>query len=454
MPPRGCRLRFAVLDQYDGTSWHASDAAHLIAENSEDRYLRVSEDITSTAVGEPLAITVRVLDEWDLPWVPTAGNLTSFEFSFADEQRFEQLRYNPALDAAVMTDRLTPSDDYAFTAVLADDSLDRSMEPGPDLDPDTASWAGFLEEPLAAWAGNPRRPVPALLRFGERLREDGRYTDGADAGEARYRAATASIGSARGSCSRPTAGNDEQYAATMALAASELGIPARVVVGATVPRGSVVRGRDVSAWVEVQVADGSWRTLPTEQFMSTRAVEQLDPAVVPVGGGQRAFPDLEELPPPPEEQESPARSARDVLTDRDSWRWAVVLLALVGVVPGVKLVRRRQRLGAARATARYAGAWRELVDHARDLGHAVPVGLTRPAEARLLAEVVPDAARLADEADRVVFGLDEPTEADAAAYWRRVRRERRHLGGARRPWRRVWAPFSLGSIRVAATQGP
>ena len=34
------------------------------------------------AVGEPLAITVRVLDEWDLPWVPTAGNLTSFEFSF------------------------------------------------------------------------------------------------------------------------------------------------------------------------------------------------------------------------------------------------------------------------------------------------------------------------------------------------------------------------------------
>ena len=353
-----------------------------------------------------------------------------------------------------MTDSLGVGDDYEFATVIADDRLRRSMLPSPDLDEQLFEISRLLKPASDWWSVGWTSAMDAVYRVAHTLREEGRYSDGATLAEARFRS-----GHSRQRLgddfvlADPTAGNDEQYAAAMALFANRMAVPARVVVGAVVPRGGVIRGRDVQAWVEVRVADGSWRTLPTEEFMSTRPVEQLDPAVVPAGGGQRTFPDLEELPPPPEEQQSPARSARDVLTDRDSWRWAVVLLALVGIVPGAKLLRRRRRLGAARATARYAGAWRELVDHARDLGHAVPVGLTRPAEARLLAEVVPDAAGLADEADRVVFGLDEPTEADAAAYWRRVRRARRHLGGARTPWRRVWAPFSLGSIRVAATQG-
>ena len=63
-------------------------------------------------------------------------------------------------------------------------------------------------------------------------------------------------------------GNDEQYAAVMALLAGEVGVPARVVLGAEVPEGGVVTGKDVSAWVELRAADGSWRTLPTEDFMS------------------------------------------------------------------------------------------------------------------------------------------------------------------------------------------
>ena len=445
--PEGLRLRFAVLDQYDGTSWHASDAAHLIAENSEDRYLRVSEDITSTAVGEPLAIAVRVLDEWDLPWVPTAGNLTSFEFSFADDQRFEQLRYNPALDAAVMTDRLTPSDDYAFTAVLGDDSLDRSMEPGTDLDPDTASWAGFLEEPLAAWAGNTRRPVPALLRFGERLREDGRYTDGAEPWTARYRAGHGVDRLGKGFVlTRPTAGNDEQYAATMALAASELGIPARVVVGATVPEGSVVRGRDVSAWVEVQVADGSWRTLPTEQFMgSTPPPREPPPAVPPV----RDFPQPPQPdgPAPQPEPESPsADQDAETSTPQDEprrWAWGLIGVLLVGAVPGIKLARRLHRLRAPRASTRYAGAWLELVDRARDLGIGVPAGLTRQAQARVMARN----EDLAWTADRAVFGIDEPEPAAAEEYWGHVWAEATAMAAERPRWRRLWAPFNPASLR-------
>ena len=346
-----------------------------------------------------------------------------------------------------MTDRLTPSDDYAFTAVLGDDSLDRSMEPGTDLDPDTASWAGFLEEPLAAWAGNTRRPVPALLRFGERLREDGRYTDGAEPWTARYRAGHGVDRLGKGFVlTRPTAGNDEQYAATMALAASELGIPARVVVGATVPESSVVRGRDVSAWVELQVADGSWRTLPTEQFMgSTPPPREPPPAVPPV----RDFPQPPQPdgPAPQPEPESPsADQDAEKSTPQDEpmrWAWGLIGVLLVGAVPGVKLARRLHRLRAPRASTRYAGAWLELVDRARDLGIGVPAGLTRQAQARVMARN----EDLAWTADRAVFGIDEPEPAAAEEYWGHVWAEATAMAAERPRWRRLWAPFNPASLR-------
>ena len=84
-------------------------------------------------------------------------------------------------------------------------------------------------------------------------------------------------------------GNDEQYAAWMALLANRIGVPARVVFGAVVPDGGTVTGADVHAWVELQVADGSWRTLPTELFMDddrpaeqqTTRQQQLSGSVVP-----------------------------------------------------------------------------------------------------------------------------------------------------------------------------
>jgi hypothetical protein len=78
----------------------------------------------------------------------------------------------------------------------------------------------------------------------------------------------------------------------------------------------------------------------------------------------------------------------------------VALLALPGVVPALKWWRRRRRLSAERVSERYAGAWLELVDQARDLGRPVPVGLTRPAEARALER----GATLAAEADVKIFG--------------------------------------------------
>ena len=38
-------------------------------------------------------------------------------------------------------------------------------------------------------------------------------------------------------------------------------MPARVVVGTFTPKNGKVEGRDVQAWVELRVRDGSWRIL-------------------------------------------------------------------------------------------------------------------------------------------------------------------------------------------------
>jgi hypothetical protein len=117
--------------------------------------------------------------------------------------------------------------------------------------------------------------------------------------------------------------------------------------------------------------------------------------------------------------------------------WTVpVLLALV--LPLTKVLRRRRRRRRGRPSDRMAGAWAELVDHARDLGIPVRVHASRPAQARVLAL----AGTLSREADDGVFALEEPDEQVVRAYWEQVMRERRQLGHGQRRRRRLWAPFS------------
>ena len=76
-------------------------------------------------------------------------------------------------------------------------------------------------------------------------------------------------------------GDDEQYAAAYALMINQLGTPARVVLGAKVPSsGSVtIRGRDVHAWVEVQLSDGSWRAITQDTFMNPNSKPDKEPPV-------------------------------------------------------------------------------------------------------------------------------------------------------------------------------
>ena len=240
-----------------------------------------------------------------------------------------------------------------------------------------------------------------VFAVADHLRTKGKYSDGVVAREKIYRPGHFVSRLDAGFVNAPLmVGNDEQYAAVMALLANKVGVPARVVFGAVVPEGGEVKGSDVSAWVELRVDDGSWRVLPTETFMDTdrpadqqtRTEEQLSGVVIPPPA---------QVPPPStiDEQtdaEITARKAQRADEDQadgeraPAWVRAVLVyaggpllavLVVVGAILSAKWLRRSRRRSTRLVSGRIAGAWRELVDHARDLGQPVPVRRAHPARA-------------------------------------------------------------------------
>lgn len=457
--PAGARLRLAALDTYEGTRWRAGNETDPARE--DDRFLRLSKTIDNPAEGREIGVAITPSTNYVLPWVPTIGAVQSF--SFYDSARNDaqtHLRYNPATQTAVMDDRLEKGDTYAFTSVLTGGLLKPGMHAASNLlDRDLYRAGRFLDPAIQAWAVGSTGQIDAVLRVAAKLKRMGRYTDGASLWEARWRPGHSELRLGEDFVlAVPTAGDDEQYAAAMALIANRIGVPARVVVGAVLDRDGEVRGRDIEAWVEVRIDDGSWRTLPTDVFMGRRppkregVKEQLPARDFQLDQQPQQQPELEQ----PETQQPPEQQP-DAEDTSDGggipWRWVLLVLLVVtlAAVPLAKAVRRRRRLTARRVTARYAGAWLELVDRARDLGTPVPTGLTRPAEARALLAMpdAPDGAvlTLAEEADARIFGADEPDPAEAAAFWALVRDQRSGLSADVPLRRRFWAFFSPASLR-------
>ncbi|MCW2852810.1 MAG: Transglutaminase-like superfamily protein, partial [Nocardioides sp.] len=293
--PVGARLRLAALDTYDGTRWRAANDTDPSRE--DDRFLRLSSTIENPSRGREIGVAVTATRKYELPWVPTIGAVQTFAFyDAARDDAQTHLRYNPATQTALMDDRLEKGDAYAFTSTLTGGLLKARMEPSDLLDADLFEEAEFVQPAVDAWASGARSPMDAVLRVAARLKKVGRYSDGFAEWESVFRA-----GHSRTRLGDdfvlgvPTVGNDEQYAAAMALLATRLGVPARVVVGAVVDRSGDVRGRDIQAWVEVRIADGTWRVIPTDTFMG-RTPPDREGAREDVG--IRAFPDVEAVAPP------------------------------------------------------------------------------------------------------------------------------------------------------------
>ncbi|MEZ5091346.1 transglutaminase-like domain-containing protein [Nocardioides sp.] len=463
--PAGTRVRFATLDSYDGVVWGASNNA--IPGANDDTYQRVSSTIDNPVTGRSVEATVTVADGYSGVWLPVVGALQSLHFDAGDTQaKADTFRYNLATSTAVVPSGIRPGDRYSFDAVLPDDALTpetlASSAVGPAYDA-----AAFLDTQAREWTEGEATPMASVYALAHHLRDEGKYTDGVTQAEKVYPAGHYLGRLLDGFVNaRIMAGNDEQYAATMALLANRVGVPARVVMGAVVPADGMVRGSDVSAWVEVRAADGSWRTLPTEEFMGDEHPAKLPPESDRNRTGANV-PPAAPIPPPSVIQDQTdtqlqARKGEDS-SDRPemgsllpAWLVTVLvyggvpLLVVLSVLAAIMLIkgwRRARRRSAGAASTRVVGAWRELVDHARDLGQPVPVAAAVTRREQGATVLSPAAPALARRADAHVFGPAVPEVDEAAAYWDSVTAERRAMSAGVSRWRRWWARVSLASFR-------
>lgn len=436
--PAGRTVRIATLDRYDGLVWGAADRS-----TDGVPFQQVGSRIAATGDGDPVEVTVTVPDGgYRGVWLPTVGSPTSVQFSGprADELA-DALWLNTSTDTAVVPAGLLGGESYRMGALVPPAPARELPE---ELDVASGASAGvdadFLDARIDAWTRRAEGGAWSKLRaFATAMRTEGTYTDGGtpNSFEKVYLPGHAVSRLARFVGSTKLAGNDEQYAATLALVGRRLGIPSRVVVGGVPAANGEVRGKDVHAWVEVLLDDGSWYPLGWETFVPNRdktpSEQQLTTEEQKVGA---------QVPPPagvspPSVLQGPdqAQNATDVTKRRpnpfDVRAWplwlqlltgllALVLLAAAYVLAMRALKVRRRRRHATRGPVpeRAAWVWRDLVAEARSLGVAAPRGTTRREQAAAL-DTDGSVREVAALVDAVVFGPGEgDPEATAALHTR------------------------------------
>jgi transglutaminase-like putative cysteine protease len=474
--PAGARIRLAVMDAYDGVVW--SVAGGPGSTEASGVFERVGARIPGPPPGPVATITITVAGLEGV-WLPTVGSATQVRFTGprADDLT-SSFRYNRSTGVGVVPLRLHKGDGYALEAVVPPTPSVESVGTTPAGEvtlPDIATSAvpDQVRQATVDWLGSAGTPAARLGALVTRLR-GGAFSDGTGPQGYRSRPGHGEARLAEFLAASQLVGDSEQYAATLALLARQLGLPARVVVGVVPPAGwtgGEVTGGMVSAWVEVDFAGVGWVPFdPTPPVTNTPKPEQ--PQVDPNGTAELVAPPVTEaqpptaLPPPDRDR----TSADDSAPVPSPWWWAiiaalvryagppvaVVALAL-GTVVGLKW-RRRRRRRRGDARQQVAGGWRELLDGLRDLGVVLPRTRTRRLAALALDDVDPALLpvdsrqwtfRLAESADLLIFGPDPATAEQVSVYWREVRDCVRATAAGRTRWRRFLAVVNPASLGLA-----
>jgi transglutaminase-like putative cysteine protease len=258
----------------------------------------------------------------------------------------------------------------------------------------------------------------------------------------------------------------EQFAATMALMARSLGIPANVVVGFTAgSRGQdgsyVVSTKDAHAWPELFFTGIGWVAFEPTPAGSAggdiTAPGYTTPAPTTPDDRRTPLTDGEEINPrqvAPEDDEAGAdvaALAAPTASDPDAWRTrALGLLALAALVaalvPAVlRWSRRRRRLAGS-----VEDAWAEVRDTALDLGlpwsdartpRQAVTGMTE--STRLAGEPRAALERLGRATEQTRYAASAPRASHAAEDARTVRAALLRRAETRDRWRALLWPASL-----------
>jgi hypothetical protein len=493
--PPGARLRVAALDFYDGRQFSVSDAAGPFV-----RIGRYRPD--SAATGDSTDVAV-VVGDYSGPFLPLPGALTELSFTGPRAAALTaDLRYSDAAETGLLPGGWQPGDGYSVvTEVPSSPTLQQLAATSVAAQPVPTEIA--LPEVLRAAAARYVAGVSGAGAQVEAIRAglaaDGLFSHGSP-GELRA-AAGHGLDRLTAMVSGPAMiGDQEQYAALMALLVRSVGLPARVGVGFVTPPapdgsapdaaapadaagpadeadpagGTALRGRDISAWVEVPFAGLGWVafdptpaadkpvTAAQDRSQAERRAVSVDvpPALPP---GQRDAVDADSA----GQRSEPPDGDNPI--DQSASGWPMLVLAVLGwsalalllaaipvaTILAVKRARRRRR-HSGDPRSQIAGGWEHLLGVAVDAGYRPTPWHTRTETAAdLRADGILRVDWLAPAADAAEFapvgdvgGVGVAVTQDrATAFWREVDDRSAELLAGLPRWRRWRARVSLASMR-------
>src|SRR5580693_9082980 len=421
--PAGSRVRIAAMDAYDGLSWGVANAA---AGSSFSGYQRVGALLPGAIPGPTRTATITIQPAYDQPWLPDLADTTGFSFTgTGSAQAAAALRFNVATTTGIIPDGVPAGLRYTVSAAAVTTPAAAALATAsPEGTPAASIVIPAAVQAFAqAHSVTATTPMGKVLALATYLRDNGRYSNGGGA----QSVIAAGHGSGRLTSfleGKEIIGDDEQYAATMALLANAVGVPARVSLDGTVEANGTVYGKDVRADVELDTAEYGWATLPASEFTGTKSPELQQQKISPP-------PEPVQVVPPRRSDALPVAVANSgnsvsrtaaappgggfaipaiVLTLLTyAGTPLVAIMAAAAALVLLKLARRRRRRATGPPAARVAGAWRELLDLGRDLGSAGgPASTRREFAAHAEENGLPTAGAVAAAADAVVFGPAEP----------------------------------------------
>ncbi|MBG6107677.1 transglutaminase domain-containing protein [Frigoribacterium sp. CG_9.8] len=460
--PIGARLRIATLDTYDGIIY--SVGSSLVSSES-GLFTRVPARFDQSGTrGSPVSLRILVGDYSGL-WLPTVGKFTGISFSGPDASELRNsFYYNDASGTAAVIRPLRSGDRYSLTAVeprQPSEDQRAALRPGTAEVPRSAGIPDQLSSTLDAWTRSQTTPGARLAAMITAMKQTGYLSHGVDPDLPASRSGHAADRISQLLTDQRMIGDQEQYAVTAALMARQLGFPARVVFG-FVPEvntqgPTVVLGKDISAWIEVNTAQFGWVTMdPTPPMRDIPAELPKDPTTI-----ARPQPPVQppiDDPTRPNIQQQPESTQDSAPKDNFFLMVLFAALRLVGwIVLGVavilapflaivvaKLRRRMLRRRAPTAIQRISGGWQEFEDAVVDHGYDPPPSSTRTEVASKVGGV--QSLVLAAVADRAMFSPDLPRDEEADLLWRAVTDLRASLDDGATRRQRIRAAISLRSL--------
>lgn len=378
-------LRYSVLTRFNGDTWTPGDRD--IPETQVARGEMPSlEGVDSSVSRAESEYRVRVSPDFESTWLPTTAHV-------ADIQATGDWRYDTSTMDFISADDdvTTAGKSYDFTSVSLDldgAAMDRAVSGAADVraiylevPPSVSSNVRTLAAAVTGDAPTRFRKARALQQW---FREDGGFRYDVNAAE------DAADGNLDSFLDADTGrvGYCEQFAASMAIMARVLRIPARVAVGFLEPRSAgpntwEFSSHDLHAWPELYFPGSGWvrfeptpggpdgraETVPAYTRGELPTIEE--PSVSPSATRTSdALPERGQSP-----DADPTATAGDEGTSIPWLAIVLVLLVLllaaaVLLLPGLVRRQRRER----RLAGGVEEAWQELRDLAIDLGHGWPGG--------------------------------------------------------------------------------